>query len=444
MTPDRVFDHDPLHAVGPMPLGKRFAAGFLDVMVVIVLFGTTKDVVFGESSTTAWLTGIVKSSLVVELLWELTALPWFLLWFGLMEGKWGATPGKRLVGARVVRADGSHMGMAASLVRATAIWSLGVVGAFVDLLKPRPVVDMLLFALCFGLLFVRARRANGFASEYDLLTGTRVVQVQDAWLRRRAAERVTSRERMLLHVAALLPMLLFMSAGLLTKLSRVRDADGARLESLVRYVRTYRGTRAPDRVEKRELVATYIADHYGARAGDRRVTAGDSALTRGQWREFNSIVSGYSAATAGERRRATVLVDSTWHGTPPGIASAVESTIATVMLGGLAVTALLAMAVAVALRRGPPMRILGLDFVDARGLPASRLRLLGRQCIAWIPLLFVSGMLMAGWMMQLTAVSVILGAALVGLVAVHAVTLARTPRRGLAEKLSGTMMVPEL
>lgn len=202
----------------------------------------------GESRTTAWLTGIVKSSLVVELLWELTALPGFLL-------------------------------------------------------------------------------------------GTRVVQVQGAWLRPRAAERVTSRERMLLHVATLLPMLPFMSAGLLTELSRVRDADGARLESLVRYVRTYRGTRAPDRVEKRELVATYI---------------------------------------------------------------------------------------------------------DARGLPASRLRLLGQQCIAWIPLLFVSGMLMAGWMMQLTAVSMILGAALVGLVAVHAVTLARTPRRGLAEKLSGTMMVPEL
>ena len=111
-----------------------------------------------------------------------------LLWWNLccpvLEGLWGASPGKALCRLRVVGTGGGVPGVPSSLVRA-AIRTLSILlGPILFMVGP------LLFGLdgwllwlvpCFlclspALLFSTARRRNGYAALHDLLTRTRVVR----------------------------------------------------------------------------------------------------------------------------------------------------------------------------------------------------------------------------------------------------------------------------
>jgi len=98
---------------------------------------------------------------------------------------------------------------------------------------------------------------------------------------------------------------------------------------------------------------------------------------------------------------------------------------------------------ALLVRRGMIMRLYRLELVDTRGEPAGRLRLLWRQVIIWLaPLLLwfaAVGLVFAGPTPKVIAIAII-GSVLMGMAAYFGL---RTPERSLAERLSGTIVVPE-
>lgn len=112
------------------------------------------------------------------------------LYFTLAEGLWGAGFGKRLMGLSVVRRDGRPPGLLRALLRAVIpIFSIEVVRvpfllATISMPEAR-VMNSTQAWLYVGasnvcawipiLLTLTARRENGFATLWDLLTGTRVV-----------------------------------------------------------------------------------------------------------------------------------------------------------------------------------------------------------------------------------------------------------------------------
>jgi hypothetical protein len=109
------------------------------------------------------------------------------LYFAVTEGIWGAGLGKRLKGLRVVRADGRSPGIARALIR--ILIPMGCIeGVRMPLMLatiPHAEWTWLHFAwfivaanMCAWipvLLTLRARRENGFATVWDLVSGTRVV-----------------------------------------------------------------------------------------------------------------------------------------------------------------------------------------------------------------------------------------------------------------------------
>ena len=92
--------------------------------------------------------------------------------FTLFEWIWQTTPGKALVGLRVIRTDGTRIGFIRAAGRSLTFWvsqtlgflpgSWGALGSLLALLAP--VVTM--------------RRANGYAGLHEVTTGTRVVSLK--------------------------------------------------------------------------------------------------------------------------------------------------------------------------------------------------------------------------------------------------------------------------
>ncbi len=169
----------PFSSVAPVPagLGRRFAAGLADQAVfaavvgpislyLALLHGQDAAARFGPFRTLVW-----------------------IAYFGLLEGLWQASLGKRLLGLRVIRADGQRLGLARAFARAAAYQ----IPAFVGLVPLLAVGlgrwtqfatehQLLGLATSIGdyaliaLLFSTARRRNGFAAVHDRLSNTRVVR----------------------------------------------------------------------------------------------------------------------------------------------------------------------------------------------------------------------------------------------------------------------------
>ncbi len=141
----------------------------------------------------------------ILLLWlPLLALGWFfgfmdqiptflvyvlpVLYFTILEGIWGTTPGKKSSSIRVVvksdspgvleRAD--PPGVLRAATRAVVVLGvLPVMAGVVGLLTIGAVwTDGLAILLYYLALFGMARQQNGFAGLHDLISGTRVVRVQ--------------------------------------------------------------------------------------------------------------------------------------------------------------------------------------------------------------------------------------------------------------------------
>jgi len=117
------------------------------------------------------------------------------LYFGVVEGIWGAGLGKRLKGLRVVRKNGRPPGFGRALIR-ILIPILCVEGVRMPLMMAlisdvnwtgfQTAMFVVTANICGWipvLLVLRARRENGFATVWDLASGTRVVVKQKGTVR---------------------------------------------------------------------------------------------------------------------------------------------------------------------------------------------------------------------------------------------------------------------
>jgi len=191
----------------PAPLGRRVFAGFFD-WAVLAAFTVAFDLYvawlkLSSPSQPGWLSGVVP---LVS-----------LAYWAVLEGRWGASVGKRICDLRIV----DHAGRPPGVVRAGGRWIVfslaawiavlmcggGHFGAFRDnlyyLMKAifgfysTPLWGeiypwLMLSASCplqLAILFASARRRNGFAGLHDLLTGIRVVEAPRVDVRRAVRER---------------------------------------------------------------------------------------------------------------------------------------------------------------------------------------------------------------------------------------------------------------
>ena len=90
-------------------------------------------------------------------------------------------------------------------------------------------------------------------------------------------------------------------------------------------------------------------------------------------------------------------------------------------------------------RRGPIMRIFGVEIVGRAGAPATRARLLLRWFLFNLPVLLIPILIAMMYVLPPALVNTLVAAGLVGI----AYSSCRLPQRGIADRLSGTYLVPE-
>ena len=174
----------PYSSTAPTPatLSLRFLAGLVDSVILCGLALTINLSAFG--SPMAFLEQAMQLSwkaLVCVLGWICVAT----LYYALFEGLWGAAAGKALCRLRVVGPNRNPPGFGRAWLRALVYVVPPLVpywGAFganpTAYMSASQLTQMLLGFSIYGvmaLLFVTARRRNGFAAVQDLLTKTRVV-----------------------------------------------------------------------------------------------------------------------------------------------------------------------------------------------------------------------------------------------------------------------------
>ena len=181
----------------PAGLVRRFLAGAIDTyaaslpVIPLNLYIGTDFVLRGDALSLA-----------------LTSLPVLFtigVYYGLLEGRFGAAAGKAMLGLRVVRTGGMRPGFLRATLRATVFVLPGHVfqqavkfiylrdlssgslnyaersssGGVQTNIDPTTsiwtVVLVLLGVACFAVLFSTIRRRNGYAGLHDLASGTRVV-----------------------------------------------------------------------------------------------------------------------------------------------------------------------------------------------------------------------------------------------------------------------------
>jgi eukaryotic-like serine/threonine-protein kinase len=174
----------PYSSTAPTPatLGLRFLAGAVDLVLLCVLAFAINISVFGSA--------MVFMDQALQLSPKMLACVFgyagaAVLYYAVLEGLWGAAAGKALCRLRVVGPDRNPPGFARACLRAL----IYVLPPFLPYwlafgTNPKAYLtmsqwtQMLIGASCYvimALLFVTARRRNGFAAVQDLVTGTRVV-----------------------------------------------------------------------------------------------------------------------------------------------------------------------------------------------------------------------------------------------------------------------------
>jgi hypothetical protein len=169
-------------------IGVRLVAGVIDYIILsspLLLFNVTL---------------MVRSGLVRPPWWiAIIPIPIWIAYFGISEGVWGASIGKRLMRLRVVPASGGQHppGVTRAASRALVLNAPSVLLAVAGLLFQEPMLRWLSGSAWLGLvatltvwmltalMFATARQRNGFAGVHDLWSGTRVVE------RRKEARRPT-------------------------------------------------------------------------------------------------------------------------------------------------------------------------------------------------------------------------------------------------------------
>jgi len=171
----------------PASMKVRASAGWIDYLIAfLVPYVPLMLLVGGEK----FHVGPLLERTLYSARYYLAVIGFALLYFSIVEGIWGAGLGKRLKGLRVVRSNGRPPGIGRALIR-ILVPILCCEGVRIPLLMASISVthvnDMttfhvvLFFAASFGcpwipvLLALRARRENGFAAGWDIISGTRVV-----------------------------------------------------------------------------------------------------------------------------------------------------------------------------------------------------------------------------------------------------------------------------
>jgi uncharacterized RDD family membrane protein YckC len=149
----------------PSPLGARLIAWIADSAIVSIMIWLL------ISST--WMVGVTLGSAGSAMLLRLSAWSWLapVIYFFVLEGGWGASLGKRLMGLRVTSQTDDRWWLRVGL--RTAVFHVPTL-FFMGAWNVPP--DVLLSLLLIILLFSTARRGNGWTGVHELLSRTRVVQ----------------------------------------------------------------------------------------------------------------------------------------------------------------------------------------------------------------------------------------------------------------------------
>ena len=151
----------------PSPLGARFIAWIADSVIVSITIWLLM--------TSAWTVGMTLGS--GAMLLRLSAWSWLvsLIYYLVLEGGWGASPGKRLMGLRVTSQTQSEssgrwwlrVGLRTAVFHVPTLVFMGAWNV-----QPHVLLSLLLTIL----LFSTARRGNGWTGVHELLSQTRVVR----------------------------------------------------------------------------------------------------------------------------------------------------------------------------------------------------------------------------------------------------------------------------
>ena len=196
--------------VTPAPLGRRLIAGIVDTYAASLPL-MPFNMFLGARILSSIGTG------VESMLLALPTIAGSLLYYTILEGRFGCAAGKALFNLRVVDGARGAPGMRRAFLRAFVFIVPGqivtqgagfLITRFVTPPNALPggtvvslaaIASVLLGFACLAVLFSTVRRANGFAAIHDLASGTRVVLRPKAIEARQAAPR----ERPSVHATAL-------------------------------------------------------------------------------------------------------------------------------------------------------------------------------------------------------------------------------------------------
>ena len=170
----------PFTSTAPTPatLGRRFLAGLIDGLIVMFVCGFLPMILSADFAALM----IEENEASLAHRWIFAASLLFqIAYYAVSEGRWGATPGKAIVGLRVGGLDRTAPGIPRALLRAVIYLVPAVIATFLN----APVkahlqagsIALGVFAYLYPLLLaLTARRQNGFATVIDLVTKTRVIE----------------------------------------------------------------------------------------------------------------------------------------------------------------------------------------------------------------------------------------------------------------------------
>ena len=168
----------------PASMKIRVSTGWVDYLIAFCIPYVTLMILVGPVKllNAPFIEGTLYSAR-----YHIVLLSFGFLYFGVVEGIWGAGLGKRLKGLRVVRTDGRPPGIVRALIRIGI--PIGCIEAFRIPIMLATISDagwtgfqttMLIVTVNVAawipvLLTLIARRENGFATVWDLVSGTRVI-----------------------------------------------------------------------------------------------------------------------------------------------------------------------------------------------------------------------------------------------------------------------------
>jgi uncharacterized RDD family membrane protein YckC len=168
-------------AASPATFGRRCLAGAIDHVLLLP----------PNALLTLQVSGVMAA--MDRDAWQRHQISWYvllLLYFGITESLWAATPGKALLGLTLVDTNGRPPRVAKVVARAALYATLWALGSFLLVafwsfdartlaVGPTGGAVLLLWGLPWSsviAMFSTVRRRNGYAGLHDLATGTRVVE----------------------------------------------------------------------------------------------------------------------------------------------------------------------------------------------------------------------------------------------------------------------------